>query len=115
MDRAQRAKIFMPFSALKGYYELILSQEEGHQVRQEADEDKAMMISDKLNKLRKGSSIKVRYFECGNYFTQKGVVSRIDFAYRYLAVNDKKVWFDDITDIEDYVPEGRETWGAEDR
>ncbi len=67
-------------------------------------------ISDKLNRVNKGSSIKVEYFECGNYITEKGKVSRIDYSYKFLVVNAQKIWFDDIMDIDDYVPYGRETW-----
>lgn len=110
MDRSERAKIFMPFASLKGYYDLILAQEEGQEVRRQVDDETAAKISDKLNRINKGSSIKVEYFECGNYITEKGKVSRIDYSYKFLVVNEQKIWFDDIMDIDDYVPYGRETW-----
>ncbi|MBE6869902.1 MAG: YolD-like family protein [Ruminococcus albus] len=110
MDRAERAKIFMPFASLKGYYDLILAQEDGHEVRRQVDDETAAKISDKLNRIKKGSSIKVEYYENGNYITEKGKVNRIDYSYKFLVVNDQKIWFDDIMDIEDYVPYGRETW-----
>lgn len=71
MTRAERAKIFMPFSALNGYYDLILAQEEGHEVRREIDEEKAAAISEKLNKIDKGSSIEVEYYNNGCYLTEK--------------------------------------------
>ena len=110
MDRAERAKIFMPFASLKGYYDLILAQEDGHEVKRQVDDETAAKISDKLNRINKGSSIKVEYYECGNYITEKGKVSRIDYSYKFLVVNEQKIWFDDIMDIDDYVPYGRETW-----
>ena len=110
MDRAERAKIFMPFASLKGYYDLIIAQEDGHEVRRQMDDETAAKISDKLNRIKKGSSIKVEYYENGNYITEKGKVNRIDYSYKFLVVNDQKIWFDDIMDIEDYVPYGRETW-----
>lgn len=110
MTRAERAKIFMPFSALKGYYDLILAQEEGQEVKRELDDETAAKISDKINHLKKGSNIEVVYFECGNYLTEKGKVSRIDYSYKFLVVNEQKIWFDEIMSIEDYVPYGRETW-----
>lgn len=110
MDRAERAKIFMPFAALKGYYDLILAQENGQEVRRELDDETAAKISDKLNRISKGSSIKVEYYENGNYLDEKGVVTIINYSYKYLVMNEQKIWFDDIMDIEDYVPYGRETW-----
>ena len=110
MDRAERARVFMPFAALKGYYDLILAQEDGQEVRRELDDETVAKISCKLNRINKGSSIEVEYYECGNYITEKGKVSRIDYSYKYLVVNEQKIWFDDNMDIEDYVPYGRETW-----
>ena len=100
----------MPFAALKGYYDLILAQDEGHEVKRTLDDETAEMISNKLNKIGKGSSVKIEYYETGSYLTEKGNVSRIDYSYKYLVVNEQKIWFDDIMNIEDYVPEGRETW-----
>ena len=110
MTRAERAKIFMPFSALNGYYDLILAQEEGHEVRREIDEEKAAAISEKLNKIDKGSSIEVEYYNNGCYQTEKGAVSCIERNYKFLIISEQKIWFDDILRIEDYVSEGRETW-----
>ena len=100
----------MPFASLKGYYDLILAQEGGHKVRRQVDDETAAKISDKLNRIKKGSSIKVEYYENGNYITEKGKVNRIDYSYKFLVVNEQKIWFDDIIDIDDYVPYGRETW-----
>ena len=110
MDRAERARIFMPFASLKGYYDLILAQEQGREVKRELGDEAAEMSSIKLNKLHKGSSVRIKYYETGSYLIQKGLVSRIDYSYKYLIVNEAKIWFDDIEEIEDYVPEGRETW-----
>jgi len=109
MDRAERAKIFMPFARLKGYYDLIIAQEDGHEVKRQMDDETAVKNSDKLNCIKKGSSIKVEYYENGNYITEKGEISRIDYSCKFLVVNDQKIWFDDIMDIEDYVSCGRET------
>ncbi len=110
MDRAERARIFMPFASLKGYYDLILAQEQGREVKRELGDEAAEMSSIKLNKLHKGSSVRIKYYETGSYLIHKGLVSRIDYSYKYLIVNEAKIWFDDIEEIEDYVPEGRETW-----
>ena len=62
MDRAERAKIYMPFASLKGYYDLILAQEDGQEVKRQVDDETAAKISDKLNRINKNSSIKVEYF-----------------------------------------------------
>ena len=113
MDRAERARIFMPFAALKGYYDLILAQEDGQEVRRELDDETVAKISYKLNRINKGSSIEVSITVRQLHY-EKGKVSRIDYSYKYLVVNtSRRYGFDDIMDIEDYIPYGRNSKQAE--
>lgn len=37
-------------------------------------------------------------------------ISKLDFDLKNLLVAEEKIWFDDISDIEDYVLKGRESW-----
>ena len=52
----------------------------------------------------------MRYYDKVCYVSLMGVISRIDFDLRFMNVNDRKIMFDDILWIEEYEPEGRETW-----
>ena len=109
-SRADRAKMFAPFAALKGYYELILAQEAAKQDRRELCDDDAYALSEKLKKLDKGVHVHLRYYDKVCYVSLSGVVSRIDFDLRLLMVDTKKILFDDIIWVEEYEPEGKETW-----
>ena len=98
-DKADRAKQFMPFAALKGYDELVKKQEKTISPRKEMSEYKADRLSSKLNLVKKGMVIKVLYYHKDGYIKTEGMVSRIDFTARYLIVIKTKIDFDDIHDI----------------
>ena len=66
-ERADRAKQFMPFAALKGYYEMVKAQEKIIAPRRELSEYKASLLSEKLLKVRKGIVIKVVYYKQDGY------------------------------------------------
>ena len=109
-SRADRAKLFAPFAALKGYYELILAQEAAKEDRRELCEDDAYAMSERLKTLDKGVHVRVRYYDKICYVSLTGIISSIDFDFHIMTVNDKKIRFDNIIWIEEYEPEGRETW-----
>ena len=48
----------------------------------------------------------------GLYVTVSGPISRLDYDYKHMIVNDLKIWFDDVIWLEEYEPEGREKWLA---
>lgn len=96
MDHIQRAKIFSPYDALRGFDEAIeASDEKEKEVKRIdlSDEQKAV-LSDKLLQVRKGMKITVQYFSAasggkGNYVTSEGVVSRIDPVYRTIEIEER--------------------------
>lgn len=95
-DKADRARQFMPFAALKGYDELVRKQEKIISPRREMSEYKAEQLSAKLNKVQKGMVIKVLYYNTDGYVKAEGMVARIDFTSRYLTIIKTKIGFDDI-------------------
>ena len=64
---ADRAMQFAPFAALKGYYESIRLQERITEPRKELSEDEAEAISNTLNKLQVGTTVKIRYYDVDAY------------------------------------------------
>ena len=62
MDRGHRAKIFAPFDALEGFDEGIRNKELQYCERKELSEDEAEAISNTLNKLQVGTTVKIRYY-----------------------------------------------------
>lgn len=95
MDLIQRAKIFSPYDALRGFDEAIDSANERNRRVHKillSDEQKSL-LSDKLLQLRKGMLISVKYFDAdsdglGTYRTVKGTVLKIDSVRRTLAIKE---------------------------
>lgn len=113
MTLSNRAKIFSPFAALRGYEEEIAAEGQDHLrvAKIELSEEDQGTLSDKLLQVRKGMTITVRFFEAENtglsisgtpagtdaplgcYRTITGAVDRIDPVYRELQIrsDDKNV------------------------
>lgn len=60
--------------------------------------DKA--ISNTLNKLRVGTTVKIRYYDIDAYTNIKGVVNELNPPYRRLKAVKTAIPFDDIYTIE---------------
>jgi hypothetical protein len=95
-----RAKQFMPFAALKGYYDLIKDAEKTVEPRHELNEDDALRLSQTVAKLARGSVVRVTYYEDDGYITKDGAITSMDFAIRRLWLVHKEIAFDDIANIE---------------
>ena len=99
IKKADRARQFMPFAALTGYYEVIKQREKIIEPRKEISEDEAEMLSDKLNKIQKGMLITITYYKEDCYETLTGLVSNIDPIYRTITIVKTKIAIDDVCDI----------------
>lgn len=97
---ADRAVQFAPFAALKGYYECVKLQERIIEPRKELSEDEAEELSNTLNKLRAGITVKIRYYDIDAYTNIEGVVTEINLPYRSLKVIKTAISFDDLYTIE---------------
>ena len=109
MSKLNRAKIFSPFAALRGYEEEIAAEGQEHLkvAKIELSEEDKGKLSDKLLQVRKGMEVTVCYFEgrdaqltppeistepakpsapLGSYRTITGAVDRIDSVYRELII-----------------------------
>ena len=97
---SDRAKQFMPFAALKGYYDFIYEREKISVPKKELSEDECAALSEKLSAIEKGQVLKVIYYHEGEYVKQWGCVSGVDFTFRRLTIVKTQIYFDDIYDIE---------------
>lgn len=98
MTREQRAKQFMPFDAMKGLQEALRDREERHArvERHGISEEEQEELSAVLNRLSKGDKIRISYY-CHFHDVEKtGTVTAVNYAYRFLKVDDEKIVFDDI-------------------
>lgn len=100
MERADRAKQFMPFDALKGFREALLEKEKIIVPKRELSEEQKEELDRRLRQIHINDMITVEYFQKGEYIQVTGMVSRIDAAGRILKVVNTKIMFEDISDLQ---------------
>lgn len=94
--RASRAQQFMPFAALRGYYELIRERERIVQPKRELTEEEALALSRKLAQIKRRTMVRITHYDTDAYVTTHGMVSDIDYAFRTITVVRTVIRFDDI-------------------
>lgn len=99
MPIADRAKQFMPFSALKGLSEALASKERIIVPKVELSEEMAEELDRKMHQLERGKIVTVTYFHKDEYLKITGMVARIDETSRLLQIVNTKINFDDILDV----------------
>lgn len=78
MDRANRAKQFMPFDALKGFREALAEKERVTVPKKELSEDRKAELDIKLREIHQMDVVTAEYFRNGEYLQVTGEVSGID-------------------------------------
>ena len=100
MDRAERAKQFMPFDALTGLREALREKEKIIVPKIELSDYAKSILDRKLHQVEKHDMLTVVYFEKGQYVKITGMVARMDVSARTLKIVNTKILFDDIYDIQ---------------
>ena len=100
VNKSDRARQFMPFDALKGYKEAIKEKQKIIVEKKELSEDDAIMLSRKLNEIKKGDMIKVIYYLDSQYICIEGMLSKINIDERYLMIVKTKIPFIDIKSLD---------------
>ena len=99
MDRAERAKQFMAFSPLRGYYDLIKQKQKTVVEKKDLTADSAEELSFKFNQIKVGKIVEVVYFCQGEYVKCAGMVSKIDVTEKTLSIVKTKISLDNIVEI----------------
>ena len=88
MTTANRAKIFSPFAALRGYEDEITSEGKDHLKgkRIELSEEQKELLGNKISQLRKNQPVKVKYFTDGYYEEIPGKVDSVDAINKELKI-----------------------------
>lgn len=100
VSNADRARQFMPFMALKGYYDLCREKERVVEPRHALTEEEAFELSRVTACIGKGDMIKVTYYDKDAYVTRQGIVSEVVPQLRFLRLVRQQIDFDDILRIE---------------
>lgn len=99
-SNVNRARQFMPFAALKGYYDLVDQKERLVEPRRDMSEEDALQLSCELAQIRKGSLVRVVHYDQNAYVSTEGMVSQIDETFHTLTVVKKTIQFEDILSLE---------------
>lgn len=100
MTDGQRAKIFAPYAALKGFGKYILSAEERGEERILPGEDAQEELNRQLQHLRRGDRVAVTYYREGRYTRALGTVKRLDEETQRLCLDTRCVPLADILAVE---------------
>ena len=101
MNRADRAKQFQPFDALKGLQEELRSREERRTrvAKKEISEECEEQISAELTKIYKRSDIEITFYRGGHYYSLEGTVLEKNDVYKYLLVGQERIYYTDIYEL----------------
>lgn len=95
----KRAKIFMPFDALKGFREAIKEKEKIVVPKKEMTEDDYNKLNLAFQRIKKGSMVKVIYYSKDEYIEYTGMVSEVNESARYIKIVKLKISLDDIKEV----------------
>ncbi len=101
MTQKERAKQFSPFDSLKGLHEALKQREERRTrtEKREISDEIAEKNSKILMKLEKGMKVGIFCYSAFHDTVKTGVVTKLDTTYKFLVINDERIWFDDIYEV----------------
>lgn len=99
-EKTSRAKQFLPFASLKGYYDEIRERQRVVQARRDRTDEENNLLSFQMNQIKKGMMIKVTHYVKDAYETTEGLVTHIDLSFHILSIVKTKISLDDITKIQ---------------
>ncbi|MEG0367090.1 MAG: hypothetical protein RR585_09660 [Coprobacillus sp.] len=98
LERADRAKIFLSFDALKGFRDYLKSKERILVSRKELLADTCDELDWKIQQIEIGRMVKIVYYDKQDYVSLEGMVTKLDLE------TDKKIMIvDKLIDIKDIV------------
>lgn len=99
-EKADRAKLFIPFDALKGFRDALAEKEKIIVDKVELSDEMKEELDRKFHLIERNHIITVVYFYQGEYLQLTGMVSKMDTDSRTLTIINTKLNFDDIYDIQ---------------
>jgi len=99
MSKQDRAKQFLPFNSLRGYYDIIREKEKEVTPKRELSDYDLEKLSNKIKRLEKNMMIKITYYDTDSYKSIEGIVTKIDLDNKFLTIVKTKISFSDISNI----------------
>lgn len=94
-----RAKQFLPFDSLKGFYELIEKEEKLKDNKKELSEDNLNDINKTILSINKNDNVLIKHYHNETYIETIGKVRKIDKINKIIYLDNTKIAFDDVIDI----------------
>lgn len=94
-----RAKQFLPFDSLKGFYDLIEKEEKLKDNKKELSEDTLSDINKTILSINKNDNVLIKHYHNENYIETIGKVRKIDEVNKVIYLDNTKIAFDDVIDI----------------
>lgn len=98
-EKFERAKIFMPFDALKGLREALREKEKIVTKKVDLTQDDILALSQTLQQVKKRQMVEVTYYDGENYTKIVGLVAQIDAIKKIVTVVQTSIKFEDILEI----------------
>ena len=99
-NNIDRAKLFMPFDALKGLKEEIRKREVLKDSRKVLSCEQDIELDNIIRKLKKNDLIRIKYYYELNYIETIDRIKKIDNIYNKIILLNTIISFDDIMEIE---------------
>jgi len=85
--RADRAKQFMPFDALKGLQDALREKEVEYEQRKELTEESLTELQIEFNKIEIGSKVNIKYYKNKKYIDISAVITKIDYIKKKIQLD----------------------------
>jgi len=96
MTNQERAKQFLPFDALEGYFDMVNLSTYEKCVRKSLDVDEQERLAKILSSFHKADMVRITYYDIDHYKTITGLISRIDYDHNTLSIVKTKIYVEDI-------------------
>lgn len=94
-----RAKQFMPFDSLKGFYDMIRYEEITKKNKKELSDDSYNYLNEQIKTINKGDIVTINYYHNIDYINTTDIVKKIDNINKKIYLKNSIISFDDIVNI----------------
>ncbi|MCD7950681.1 MAG: YolD-like family protein [Erysipelotrichaceae bacterium] len=98
--RAPRAQMFQPYDALIGFKELLKEQERVVVPKKVLSEDDYEMLNYNVHQIKKGTMVRLVYYDKGQYVEKTGMVAKINLDTRMVQIVTTRINLMDVVEIE---------------
>ena len=99
-EKVSRAKLFMPFDALKGFREALAAKEHIVVPKIEMSEEMLAELDIRFRQLAPGMMVTIVHYDKDEYVKTTGMIAKISISSRLIPVVNTKISLDDIRSIE---------------